>query len=131
MGRRRRSQVHCFHSQDRWKQCRAPRRGQAPCIVTRCAVGTRRSGEYLSTTHLADGRFLFTREPGNLVVRIDKLDLSSGSRQFWKELVSPDPTVLIDIGSDPGQIRITSDGKSYAYTYWTFEGELYLAQGLK
>jgi Tol biopolymer transport system component len=79
----------------------------------------------------ADGRFLFTREPGNLVLRIDKLDFSSGSRQFWKELVSPDPTVLIDIGSDPGQIRITPDGKSYAYTYWTFEGELYLAQGLK
>jgi serine/threonine protein kinase/Tol biopolymer transport system component len=79
----------------------------------------------------ADGRFLFTREPGNLVLRIDKLDLLSGTRQFWKELITPDPTVLIDIGSDPGQIRITPDGKSYAYTYWTFEGELYLAQGLK
>jgi hypothetical protein len=78
----------------------------------------------------ADGA-LFTREPGNLVLRIDKLDLTSGSRQFWKELVSSDPAVLIDIGSDPGQIRITPDGKSYAYTYWTFEGELYLAQGLQ
>ena len=35
-----------------------------------------------------------------------------GSREFWKELVPPDPTVLTDIGSDPGQVRITPDGRS-------------------
>ena len=79
----------------------------------------------------ADGRFLFVREAGNLVLRIHRLDLSTGRRAFWKELVPPDPTVVIDIGSDPGQVRITPDGQSYAYTYWTFEGELYLAEGLR
>jgi serine/threonine protein kinase/Tol biopolymer transport system component len=79
----------------------------------------------------ADGRALYIREAGNLVLRIHRLDLATGARQLWKELVPPDPTVLIDIGSDPGQIRISPDGKSYAYTYWTFEGELYLAQGLQ
>lgn len=79
----------------------------------------------------ADGRFLFVREAGNLVLRVHTLDLATGRRQFWKELVPPDPTVLIDIGSDPGQVRITPDGKSYAYTDWTFEGELYLAEGLE
>ena len=79
----------------------------------------------------ADGRSLFIREAGNLVLRIDRLDIATGDRRFWKELVPPDPTVVIDIGSDPGQVRISADGKSYAYTYWTFEGELYLAQGLK
>jgi eukaryotic-like serine/threonine-protein kinase len=78
-----------------------------------------------------DSRFLFVREAGNLALKIFKLDLFTGARQFWKELVPPDPTVLIDIGSDPGQIRLTPDGKSYAYTHWTFEGALYLAQGLK
>jgi len=79
----------------------------------------------------AEGRFLFVREAGNLALRIHRLDVSTGTREFWKELVPPDPTVIIDIGSDPGQVRITPDGKSYAYTYWTFEGELYVAQGLK
>jgi len=79
----------------------------------------------------ADGRFLFVREAGNLVLRVHKLDLASGVRQFWKEFTPPDPAVLIDIGSDPGEVRIAADGKSYAYTYWTFEGELYLAQGLR
>jgi Tol biopolymer transport system component len=79
----------------------------------------------------ADGRFLFVREAGNLNLRIHKLDLSTGARQFWKELLPPDPTVLTDIGSDPGQVRLTPDGKSYAYTYWTFAGALYFAEGLK
>ena len=79
----------------------------------------------------ADGRSLFVREAGNLSLRIYTLDVIGGARQFWKELVPPDPTVVIDIGSDPGQIRISPDGKSYAYTYWTFEGELFIAEGLK
>ena len=79
----------------------------------------------------ADGKFLFIREGGNLVLRIHRLDLATGAREFWKELVPPDPAVLVDIGSDPGQVRIAPDGKSYAYTYWTFAGELYLARGLK
>jgi Tol biopolymer transport system component len=78
----------------------------------------------------ADGR-LVVREAGNLTLRLFRLEVSSGAREFWKELVPPDPTVVVDIGSDPGQVRITADGKSYAYTYWTFQGELYVAQGLK
>jgi len=79
----------------------------------------------------SDGRSLFVREAGNLTLRIFALDVTTGARHFWKELAPPDPTVLTDIATDPGQIRLTPDGKSYAYTYWTFEGELYLAQGLK
>ena len=79
----------------------------------------------------ADGRFLYVREAGNLTLRIHRLDLATGARELWKELVPPDPTVVIDIGSDPGQVRISPDGHSYAYTYWTFAGELYVAEGLK
>ena len=79
----------------------------------------------------ADGRRLFVREDGNLSLRIFTVDVSTGAREFWKELVPRDPAVLIDIGTDLGQIRLTPDGKSYAYTYWTFEGELYVAQGLR
>jgi eukaryotic-like serine/threonine-protein kinase len=78
----------------------------------------------------ADGRSLFIRQEGNLTLRIHTLDLTTGDRRFWKELGPADPTV-IDIGSDPGQVRITPDGKSYAYSYWTFDGELYMAEGLK
>jgi eukaryotic-like serine/threonine-protein kinase len=79
----------------------------------------------------ADGRMLFVREAGNATLRIHKLNVSTGDRQFWKELVPPDPAVLIDIGSDPGQIRLTPDGSALAYTYWTLPGELYVARGLR
>lgn len=79
----------------------------------------------------ADGRFLFVREAGSLLLRIHRLDLSSGRRELWKELTAPDPAALTDIGSDPGQVRLTPDGKSYAYTHWTFAGELYSAEGLR
>jgi Tol biopolymer transport system component len=79
----------------------------------------------------ADGRFLFVREAGNLALRIHTLDLSTGRRELWKTLTPADAAALIDIGSDPGQIRLTPDGKSYAYTYRTFAGELYLVQGLR
>jgi WD40 repeat protein len=79
----------------------------------------------------ADGRFLFVREAGNLLVRIFKLDLTTGRREFWRELIPPASADLIDVGSDPGQVRLTPDGEAYAYTYWTFAGELYVAEGLR
>ena len=79
----------------------------------------------------ADGQSLFVPEAGKLTLRLFRLDVSSGTREFWKELVRRDPSILTDIGSDPGQVRITPDGKSYAFTYWTFEGELYVAHGVK
>ncbi len=79
----------------------------------------------------ADGRSVFVRQAGNLTLRIYKLGLSDGRRVFWKELLPPDRATLIDIGSDPGQVRITPDGRFYAYTYWTLAGELYLAEGLR
>jgi Tol biopolymer transport system component len=79
----------------------------------------------------ADGKFLYIRDAGNLALRLFTLNPATGQRQFWKELIPPDPSVLIDIGSDPGQVRISPDGRSYAYTYWTSAGELYLADGLR
>lgn len=79
----------------------------------------------------ADARFLFVREAGNLALRLYRLDLSNGRREFWKELTPADPAALVDIGSDPGQVRLTPDGRSYAYTYRAFAGELYLVQGLE
>jgi len=78
-----------------------------------------------------DGRSLFLRGGGDLVLKIYKLDLASGRRELWKELTPPDPAGLIDIGSSIGEVRITPDGKFYVYTSWTIPGELYLVEGLK
>ncbi len=78
-----------------------------------------------------DGRVLFVRGAGDLILKILKLDLSSGRRQLWKELTPPDPAAVIGLATDPNQVRLTPDGKSYVYTSWTFPSELYLVQGLK
>jgi Tol biopolymer transport system component len=78
-----------------------------------------------------DGRSLFLRGPGDMELKIYKLDLASGRRDFWKELTPPYPAGLIGIATDPGQFRLTPDGKSYVYTYWTAPSELYLAEGLR
>jgi serine/threonine protein kinase/WD40 repeat protein len=78
-----------------------------------------------------DGRSLFVRGAGDFVLKIYKVDLSSGRRELWKELAPPDPGGLIGIAIDPGEVRLTPDGKFYVYTYWAVPSELYLAQGLK
>ena len=79
----------------------------------------------------SDGRSLFVRGAGDLVLRIYKLDLASGRRELWKELRPPDPAPLIGVALDPGQVRITPDGKYYVYTSWTQVAELFLAEGLR
>lgn len=79
----------------------------------------------------AEGRSLFLRGAGDMELKIYKLDLRSGDRKFWKELTPPYPAGLVGIGADPGQVRLTPDGNSYVYTYWTGTGALYVGEGLK
>ena len=64
-------------------------------------------------------------------MKIYKLDLASGRRKLWKELTPPDPVALIGILNNPGEVRLTPDGKSYVYTSWIFPSELYMVEGLK
>jgi Tol biopolymer transport system component len=79
----------------------------------------------------ADGRSLFVRGAGDLDLKLFKLDLATGRREAWKVLRPPDPAAVIGIALDPGQVRLTPDGRYYAYTSWTFPSELYLGEGLK
>jgi Tol biopolymer transport system component len=78
-----------------------------------------------------DGRSIFLRGAGDTELRIYRLDIRTGSRRLWKNLKPPYAAGMIGIGIDPGQVRITPDGQSYVYTFWTAPGELYLAEGLK
>jgi WD40 repeat protein len=79
----------------------------------------------------SDRRSLFLRAAGDMEIKIYKLDLESGRRELWKELRPPYPAGVIDVSSDPGQVRLTPDGKAYVYTFWTFVSNLYLVEGLK
>ncbi len=75
----------------------------------------------------ADGRFLFLRqshEPSSL--EIERLDISTGRKQTWRELKTPDP-----VGVQIGEIVMTPDGNAYAYSFRRDISTLYLAKGLK
>ena len=79
----------------------------------------------------SDGRAIFLRDSDDTRLSIYKLDLKTGTRTLWKQLSPPYPAGLVGIGADPGEIRITPDGQSYVYTFWTGLAELYLIEGLK
>jgi len=75
----------------------------------------------------ADGRSLFVYRIGDVPARIFRLDLSTGRREFWKELIPPD---LAGANVIPA-VQITPDGRACTYYYGQILSELYLVQGLK
>ncbi len=75
----------------------------------------------------ADGRSLFVYRIADVPARIFRLDLSTGRRELWKELIPPDLAGTSDIGN----VQITPDGKAYAYYYGQILSDLYLVEGLK
>ena len=73
-----------------------------------------------------DGRVLFVRQ-GRLPAKIFALDVTSGQRTLVRE-IGPRDTVGVDGVVD---IRLTPDGKSYAYVYIRSLYSLYQVTGLK
>jgi Tol biopolymer transport system component/tRNA A-37 threonylcarbamoyl transferase component Bud32 len=74
-----------------------------------------------------DGRTLYVYQPGDLPARVFQLDLSTGQRKLWKQLMPADPAGVERIGP----IRMTADAKTYVYGYHRMLADLYLAEGLK
>jgi len=75
----------------------------------------------------SDGRSLFVAKLGLPPVKVYKLDLTTHQRVLWKELGPAGRAGLVGIGP----IKITPDGKAYAYSYHEDLSDLYLAEGLK
>ena len=78
----------------------------------------------------ANGRFLYLRGPDEPVLRIYRYDLTTGRRQFWKELAPRDPAGVIGVATGRGELAITPDGTAFVFTYWTGLRNLFLAEGL-
>jgi hypothetical protein len=73
-----------------------------------------------------DGKVLFTRQ-GKLPARVFALDVTTGQRTLMYE-ISPRDTVGVD---QIGDIRLTPDGKSYAYVFIQNLYSLYQLTGMK
>ena len=75
----------------------------------------------------ADGRSVFVRRRGEVPLRVMTLDLATGRKELWKELMPADPAGVSTIAP----VLITPDEKSYAYSYTRTLGDLYVVDGLK
>jgi Tol biopolymer transport system component/predicted Ser/Thr protein kinase len=74
-----------------------------------------------------DGKGLYIYRPGELPAKVYQLDLATGQRALWKQLMPSDPAGVETIGP----ILITPDGKTCVYGYHRTLSDLYLVEGLK
>ncbi len=75
----------------------------------------------------SDGRSLFVYKLGEVPATVNKLDLATGHKQAWKQLVPPDVSGVTDISS----VLITPDGNNYVYEYGRTLSDLYLVNDLR
>jgi Tol biopolymer transport system component/predicted Ser/Thr protein kinase len=85
------------------------------------------TAEDTPTAWSADGRFLYVYRRRELPAKVYRLDVATGRKEFWRELMPFDAAGVRSI-SPP---LVTPDGKSYAYAYIRTLSDLYLVEGLK
>jgi WD40 repeat protein len=74
-----------------------------------------------------DGHALYVRKRIELPNRVHRLDVTTGQREVWRELVPGDPAGVTEIPS----VVPTPDGRFYIYSYLRMLTELYLIEGLE
>jgi hypothetical protein len=75
-----------------------------------------------------DGRYQFLQrnEPEHRNAKIMRMDVHTGKSEIWREMKPPEQTGVVT-----GLVRISGDGKSYAFSYQRDLATLYLVRGLK
>ncbi|HTK69087.1 MAG TPA: protein kinase [Candidatus Eisenbacteria bacterium] len=76
-----------------------------------------------------DGRTLYVSHAatGRREMILARVDLPTGRRTVWKDLVPQDAVGATRIGSP----MVSPDGRAYAYTYGSHTADLYLVEGLR
>jgi hypothetical protein len=74
-----------------------------------------------------DGHSLFVFKRNEIPARVFRLDIETGKRTPWLELMPADPAGVTRIPS----IAMSADGRSYAYNFTRELSDLYLIHGLK
>jgi serine/threonine protein kinase/dipeptidyl aminopeptidase/acylaminoacyl peptidase len=75
----------------------------------------------------ADGKSIFVYRFGEIPARIFQLDLATGQRRIWKQLVPADAAGIDTIRG----LDLSADGKAYVYGYIRTLSDLYLVEGVK
>jgi hypothetical protein len=75
-----------------------------------------------------DGQALFIYTRNNVPAKVERVDLGSGKRELVKEIT---PSDRAGLAGGVNSLRITSDGRGYAYSYIQQLSELQLVEGLR
>jgi eukaryotic-like serine/threonine-protein kinase len=89
-------------------------------------VGAAAAGEF-PLRFSPDGRFLYVWKRGDVPARVSRLDVESGRREVWRDLLPADPAGVERISN----VLVTPDGKGYAYCYARLLSDLFVVEGLK
>jgi Tol biopolymer transport system component len=97
-----------------------PLAGGEPVPIPGLALNERISG------WLPDGKSMYIQKLGQLPGDVWILDVETGNRRIWKQLVPSDASGVTAIGS----IRVTPDGNAYVYSFVRNLADLYVVEGL-
>jgi WD40 repeat protein len=74
-----------------------------------------------------DGRSLYVRRWDEVPARVFRLDIGTGRRELWKQIMPSNHTGVVKISG----ILPTPDGRAYGYSYLRVLAELHVVEGLK
>ncbi len=74
-----------------------------------------------------DGKSVFVYAQGHLPAKVLRLDLATGKREPWRDILPVDPAGVVTIAP----LLFTPDGHSYVYSYPRILSQLYVSEGLK
>jgi dipeptidyl aminopeptidase/acylaminoacyl peptidase len=80
----------------------------------------------LASSWSQDNKSLFVYQSGEVPAKVYRLDLATGKRTLWKQLLPGDPAGVATIGP----ILVTPDGKTFVYGFHRTLADLYLVEGL-
>ena len=75
----------------------------------------------------ADSRHLFVQHVGQVPGKVEKLDVSTGRTEPWRDLTLQDPAGIARIWP----VMVAADGASWVYGYVRVLSNLYVVEGLK
>jgi Tol biopolymer transport system component len=75
----------------------------------------------------ADGRFLYVYRREALPARVFRLEIATGRKELWKELMPADGAGVVDLSP----VLPAPDGLSYVYGYLRTLSDLYLLDGVE
>jgi Tol biopolymer transport system component len=74
-----------------------------------------------------DGKWLFAWRRGDVPAHVARVEVETGKREIWKELLPADPAGVERISN----VLVSPDGKYYVYCYARLLSDLFVVEGLK